>query len=129
MTSFRKERVADLLLSFLGGEIRHIHDPRAQFITVTGVKVSADLKIARVYWSVLGGISQDKFSNGKEIGALDFPEEEEIEEVGKVLTNAKGFLKRQIGLELKLRYTPELIFQYDESLARGSRIEALLRKI
>jgi len=110
-THNRPERVAQMVQQLLG-EIfaRGMRDPRIGLITVTGVKMSPDLREARVYWTVHGDPGQRK-------------------QTAKGLENARGFLRREIGVELKLRVTPDLHFTYDEAIDRGERIEQLIRQV
>jgi ribosome-binding factor A len=84
-----------------------LKDPRIGFITVTGVKTSTDLRQARVYVSVLG----DDETRAASIDGL---------------SSAHGFLQRRVAAELKLKHTPSLSFEYDESVDRGMRISRLL---
>ena len=107
----RPERVAQMVQQLLG-EIfaRGMRDPRIGLVTITGVKMSPDLREARVYWTVHGDPEQRKHT-------------------AKGLENARGFLRREIGSELKLRITPELHFTYDEAIDRGERIDQLLRQV
>lgn len=95
-----REVVADALATGL-------KDPRIGFVTVTGVDTSADLRNCRVFVSVLGS-------------------EAEREATLAGLASAKGLLQGRIGSELGLKRTPELRFEYDESIARGDRITRLL---
>ena len=81
-----------------------------RLVTITGVKMSPDLREARVYWTVHGDPEQRKHT-------------------AKGLENARGFLRREIGIELKLRVTPDLHFTYDEAIDRGERIEQLIREV
>ena len=110
-THSRPERVAQMVQQLLG-EIfaRGMRDPRIGFVTITGVKMSADLRDARVYWTVHGDPEQRKHTE-------------------KGLEAARGFLRREIGLELKLRVVPELHFTYDEAIDRGERIEQLIKQV
>jgi len=87
-----------------------LHDPRVGFITVTGVKVSPDLRVARVYYSVLGTPEQRA-------------------ETQRGLEAARGFLRREITAALELRLSPELYFTFDESVSEGDKIDRLLREV
>lgn len=121
-----KDRVADMLHQFLGEEIRKLRDPRLQLLTVTSVKVAADAKSARVYWSAL----ESTFGEGAEDateGPTDMPAEQK-KEISKALEKASGFLKKQISSALPLRYVPDLNFVFDETARSGSRIDFLLAK-
>ncbi len=110
-THSRPERVAQSVQQLLG-EIfaRGMRDPRIGLVTITGVKMSPDLREARVYWTVHGDPEQRKHT-------------------AKGLDNARGFLRREIGGELKLRVTPNISFTYDEAIDRGERIEQLIRQV
>ena len=110
-THNRPERVAQMVQQLLGELFaRGMRDPRIGLVTITGVKMSPDLREARVYWTVHGDAEQRKHTQ-------------------KGLENARGFLRREIGSELKLRLVPNLHFQYDEAIDRGERIEQLVRQI
>ncbi|TMA19754.1 MAG: 30S ribosome-binding factor RbfA [Deltaproteobacteria bacterium] len=110
-THNRPERVAHMVQQLLAERFaRGMRDPRIGLVTITGVKMSPDLREARVYWTVHGDLEQRKHT-------------------AKGLEKARGFLRREIGVELKLRVTPELRFTYDEAIDRGDRIEQLLRQV
>ncbi len=87
---------------------RRVKDPGAGSITVTDVTVTADLRLARVYYSVLGG-------------------EQERVSARDALRRSKGFIRKELGQVLRIRYAPELAFLYDASYERGTRIDRLLR--
>ena len=107
----RPERVGQLVQELLGELFaRGMRDPRIGLVTITGVKMSPDLREARVYWAVHGEAEQRK-------------------QTAKGLEKAKGFLRCEIALHLKLRVTPELHFKYDEAIDRGARIEQLIREV
>jgi len=94
------------------GEIigRKIKDPRIGFVTVTDVQVTGDLQQAKVFISVLG-------------------DDEQKENTLKGLAKAKGFIRSEIGQRIRLRKTPEITFEFDESIDYGNRINSLLYKI
>src|SRR5689334_23815836 len=98
-----REEVSELLA-------RHVKDPGIGFITLTHVKVSPDLQIARVFYTSLGDDKARK-------------------ETAKALTRATPFLRRQIGGILQLRRVPELEFRFDQSIANQDRIEQILRDL
>jgi ribosome-binding factor A len=107
----RSDRVGDLIKVELADIIfRQIKDPRIGIVTITGVKMTDDLKLARIYFVEMG---QDICAPGTQNG----------------LDQAKSFLKRELGKRLKIRHIPDLIFTPDESFAYGSRIEKLLAEI
>jgi ribosome-binding factor A len=107
----RADRVADLIKKELSDILlKQVHDPRIGLITISGVKVSDDLRSAKVFFVELGknGCSDD---------------------VKKGFQQAGGFLRRELGQRLRLRYVPELFFTYDTSFAYGERIEELIAEI
>lgn len=107
----RSERVGDLLLEVIAELLRRdIHDPRLQWLNLTGVKVSKDLRHAKVFFNLLG------------IGA-------DRDEVMAGLKSAGGFLRSRVGKKLNLRFVPAIEFVYDESEDEARRIEALLNKV
>ena len=107
----RQERVAGRIQQELSALIqKRINDPRLEWATVTGVKMTRDLKIARVYYCVFGEI-------------------EKKESVGAAFKQAHGFIKRELAKKLGLRYMPELEFFYDESFDYGQKIETILKDI
>jgi ribosome-binding factor A len=107
----RPERVADQIRSELADLLaRHVKDPGIGFVTITGVRVTADLQMARVQYSSLG----DQPARRQTARALD---------------RATPFLRRQIASRLRLRRVPELTFHFDDSLDRQERIEEILREI
>jgi ribosome-binding factor A len=110
-THNRPERVAQMVQELLGELFaRGMRDPRIGLVTITGVKMSPDLREARVYWTVHGDPEQRKHT-------------------AQALEKARGFLRHEIGVELKLRVTPNLMFTYDEAIDRGERIEQLIRQV
>ena len=87
---------------------RQAKDPRlGNFIAVTAVATSADMKYAKVFVSRIGS-------------------EEEKQETLNALASASGFFRRELAKRLKLRYTPVLSFQWDESIERGDRLLRLI---
>ena len=110
MTS-RPERVADQIREEVAQLIaREVHDPGVGFVTITRVRVSPDLQLARVYYTLLG-------------------DEKARRETARALGRAAPFLRRQIGHRLRLRRVPELEFFYDESIAHQDRIERILQEL
>jgi ribosome-binding factor A len=107
----RASRIGDQLRAELSDLIsREVHDPGIGFLTITHVKVTPDLQIARVYYTTLG-------------------DEKARRESGRALDRAAPFLRRQIGRRVRLKRVPQLEFFYDESIARGDRIEQILHEI
>ena len=106
----RPERVAEALLRELSAMlVRDLRDPRLRGITLTGVKMDDDLRHGRVYFSHLEG------SVRAPAAIAGFK-------------SASGFIRREIGKALALRYTPELNFEFDPGLERAARIDALLKQ-
>ncbi len=109
--SHRANRVGEQMKKELGDIIsRKIKDPRIGFVTITDVEVTGDLQQAKVYISVLG-------------------DEEQRENTLKGLAKAKGFIRTEIGQRIRLRKTPEILFEWDESVDYGNRIETLLHSL
>ena len=112
MTLFsRAERVGGQIQKILSEILlKDIQDPRLGMTTISAVKMSKDLKIARIYFTVTGGKSN-------------------ADEALKGFKSAAGFLKRSLAGELELRYMPELKFFYDESFDYGEQIDKVLKSI
>ena len=100
----------------VGEELRHelalllareVHDPGVGFVTLTRVKVSPDLQLARVFYTQMG---DDKAKH----------------ETRKALARVTPFLRRHIGARIRLRRVPEIRFEFDEDIERQDRIEKIL---
>jgi ribosome-binding factor A len=98
-----REEIAQMLA-------REVHDPGIGFLTITRVKVTADLQQARVYYTTMG-------------------DEKARRESARALERAAPFLRRQLGRRLRLRRAPELQFFFDQSIEQHARIEQLLHDI
>jgi len=108
--SYRIERVNETIKEIIGDLLLNgIKDPRVGFVTITGVRTSGDLSVARVHYSVLG-------------------DEEVRSTAHKGLVSAARFIQRVLAKELKVRISPHLVFIYDDSLDRAMRIEEMLRE-
>ena len=109
--SRRKERVAQALRREAGQIISEgLRDPRIGFVTVTKATISDDLRNATVYYSVLGGEkAKDRAKHG--------------------LKSAHNFIRGLIGDRLKLRYTPQVSFKYDDSWEKQQEIEGTFQKL
>jgi ribosome-binding factor A len=108
----RSERVGELLTEVIADMLREdIRDPRVTAVTITAAKVTKDLRQARIYFTILGGASENKDS------------------VLAGLKSALGFIRARIGKQLKLRFVPAIEFFYDESVDEAERIEKLLRQV
>ena len=107
----RADRVADLIKAELSDIIlKEIRDPRIGIITITGVEVTDDLRLAKIFYVEMGKDTCEP-------------------QTRKGLEQAKSFIKRELGKRLRLRYVPDIIFKFDESFAYGSRIDRLLAEI
>ncbi|MEN6440145.1 MAG: 30S ribosome-binding factor RbfA [Syntrophobacter sp.] len=110
----RSDRVADLLQQEIAELVlRRVKDPRLENITITGVKVTPDLQHARVFYCVMAGTAGEQAKQDAAAG----------------LEKAKGFIRQELGKRLRLRYVPQLGFEYDTSFEYGDRIERLLKDI
>ena len=108
----RSERVGELLTEVIADVLREdIRDPRVTAVTITAATVTKDLRQARIYFTILGGASENKDS------------------VLAGLKSALGFIRARIGKQLKLRFVPAIEFFYDESVDEAERIEKLLRQV
>jgi len=96
-----REEISEILL-------KDLKDPRIGFVTITKVAVSDDLRQAKVYYSVFGG-------------------EQEKEDSFQGLESATGYIKRELGRRMRLKYMPEITFLFDDSLEYGAHIEELLQ--
>ena len=86
---------------------REVHDPGIGFVTLTRVKLSPDLQVARIYYTTLG-------------------DEKAKRETRRALERATPFLRRLVGASIRLRRVPELHFHFDEDIERQDRIEKIL---
>ena len=111
MSQQRIGRINEEIQKELSSLIRTLKDPRVQnaMISITSVDTTGDLRYAKVYVSVL--------------------QKERAREVLKGLKSAGGFLRREIGQKLQLRYTPELVFVEDDSITKGAKMYALLSSL
>lgn len=111
--SIRTERVAGEIQKALASPLRSIAEElSAGFISVTEVRLSADLQIARVYLSVFGG--------------KGITPAEVLDQIDK---HYMGRVRHHLATSLRLRYTPQLQFFIDDSLDRAQRIEAILDRV
>ena len=97
-----KEEVADIIM-------HKLKDPRLGFITVTDARVSDDLKHAKIYISVLESAKKD--------------------ETLKILTSSAGFIRSELAKRVKIKFIPQLVFKFDESIEYGAKIDKMLNEI
>lgn len=106
----RTRRVSEQLQRELAQLIQQeVHDPRLGMITVSGVEVSRDLAVAKVF-----------------VSSLD--DGEQLEQSLDVLKKAAGFLRRELGKRMSTRTVPELRFVYDATIQRGNELSSLIDK-
>ncbi len=110
--SYRLEKINHLIRNEISDLLqRHVKDPRlGNFIAITEVRTSMDLKYARVFVRVLGSEAEKK----QAMAALD---------------HAKGFFRHELGTNLRLRCVPDISFQWDDSIERGSRLLCLMDQV
>ncbi len=107
----RADRVAEAIRKEVSLIIHdELRDPRLGFVTITDVKVTADLREAKISFSVLG-------------------EEEERKKTKTALDSALGFIRKLIGERISLRFVPEIMFREDRSSEYSTRIEEILNQI
>jgi ribosome-binding factor A len=111
MEGKRSEKVADLIQKEISQMlVKSIKDPRIGFITITRVTVSEDCRFAKVYFSVAGTQAERESSM-------------------KGLDSAKGYVRKELGRRIRLRYTPEIMFQFDPSIEYAIHMEELIQSI
>ena len=108
MAKYRKDRINDAVTEEVSKIIRDVKDPRVAgtMLTVTGAEVSGDLKFAKIFYSVLGEYDQKELKHG--------------------LRSVAPYIRSRLAESLNLRMTPELMFVFDESVARGAEISRIL---
>ncbi|MCL5996547.1 MAG: 30S ribosome-binding factor RbfA [Chloroflexi bacterium] len=111
MSKKYERRVSELVRTYLATLIeRRMNDPRVAGITVTDVEVTADTRYAKVFYSLIG-------------------DEQARQQAARGLESAAGWLRRELGMHLRTKHTPELIFEYDPSLEHGARMSQLLDEL
>lgn len=111
MSSNKLARTNDDIQFVLSKLIREIKDPRVQqgMISVTRVETTGDLRYSKVWLSVMGMQDEKEFKRG--------------------LKSAAGWLRRELGNSMKLRYTPELVFEIDHSIEYGAHISDVINSL
>jgi ribosome-binding factor A len=107
----RSDRVAERIKVEVSDIIRRdVDDPRIGFVTITSVKVTPDIKFAKIYLSILGN-------------------EEEKKEALDGIQSAKNFIKIKLCSKLMLRSMPDISFEFDSSLEKATKLWGLMQKI
>ena len=108
MASNKIARINDDIQFHISRLLRDVKDPRVQqgMISVTRVETTGDLRFSKVWLSVMGMRDEKEFKKG--------------------LKSAGGWLRRELGNTLKLRYTPELVFEVDHSIEYGAHINQVI---
>ena len=111
MASNRINRINEEIQKALSDLLRNVKDPRVSgtMISVTKVETTPDLRYAKVY--------------------VSFLEENKAAEAMKGLKSAGGWLRREVGNDLKLRYTPELVWALDDSITYGAKLLSLINSL
>ena len=111
MSSYRPERVAEQIHKEIAQLLMSgIKDPRVATVTITGVTVSRDLSVAKVYFTVSD-------------------EDAERKEAERGLKSVAPYLRRQLGQVIQMRFIPDIRFEYDKSISYGHKIDTLLRQV
>ena len=111
MASNRINRINEEIQKELSSLLRNVKDPRVQdtMISITRVETTPDLRYTKVY--------------------VSFLQSEKAEEALKGLKSAGGYLRRQLGSNLKLRYAPEIVWALDDSITYGAKMLALINSL
>ena len=111
MASNRIGRINEEIQKELASAIRNLKDPRVQntMISITHVEATPDLRYAKVY--------------------VSFLEDDKAADAMKGLKSASGYLRRELGSALQLRYTPELVWALDDSITYGARMMKLINSL
>jgi ribosome-binding factor A len=111
MEGKRSEKVADLIQKEISQMlVKSVKDPRIGFVTITRVTVSEDCRFAKVYYSIAGTQAERKSSM-------------------KGLESAKGYVRKELGRRIRLRYTPDIMFQFDPSIEYAIHMEELIHSL
>jgi len=111
----RTARVNEVVREVLADELERLSDPRFGFLTVTGVEVTPDLRQATVWYSVL--TPEDGAAPGHEHDTAD------------ALKSATPHLQSVIGRQVRMKYTPHLVFREDPAIRTGERVDEILRQL
>jgi len=107
----RCDKVAETIHETISAILsKGLNDPRIGFVTIIAVEVTVDLRLAKVFFTVIG---DDLAKKNSEIG----------------LNSAKSYIRRELGKVLSLRFLPDIVFAYDHSQEYGNHIDTILREI
>ena len=111
MASNRINRINEEIQKELSSLLRTVKDPRVQdvMISITRVETTPDLRYTKVY--------------------VSFLQEEKVKEAMAGLKSAGGYLRRQLGTKLRLRYAPEIVWSHDDSITYGARMLGLINSL
>ncbi|MCR5842869.1 MAG: 30S ribosome-binding factor RbfA [Oscillospiraceae bacterium] len=111
MSSNKIARINDDIQRVVSARLRDVKDPRVQqgMISVTRVETTGDLRYSKIWLSVMGLKDEKEFRRG--------------------LKSASGWLRRELGTVLNLRYTPELVFELDHSIEYGAHISEIIHSL
>jgi len=112
MASNKLQRTNDDIQFVLSNLLRQVKDPRVNqgsLISITRVDTTGDLRYCKVYVSILGDVDEKEFKKG--------------------VKSASPWLRRELGIALNLRYTPELIFELDKSIEYGDHINSVIESL
>lgn len=112
MASNKLQRTNDDIQFVLSNLLRQVKDPRVNqgsLISITRVDTTGDLRYCKVYVSILGEVNEKEFKKG--------------------VKSASPWLRRELGIALNLRYTPELIFELDKSIEYGAHIHSVMESL
>ena len=112
MASNHIQRINEDIRMCLSEKLRQVKDPRVQqggLLSVVRTDTTGDLRYCKVYLSVLGNVDEKELKKG--------------------LRSCSGWLRRELGASLSLRYTPELIFELDHSIEHGAHINQIIRNL
>ena len=111
MEGRRSDKVADLIQKEISQMLmRSLKDPRIGFVTITKVAVSEDCRMAKIYFSVAGSLDERERST-------------------EGLNSAKGYVRKELGRRIRMKYTPEITFQFDPSIEYAIHIGEVIEQI
>lgn len=103
-------KIAERIRSTVALYLLRLSDPRFNLVTITAARVTSDLRLAKIYWSVIG-------------------DKDRIKEVGQAFESARGLFKKELSTDLGIKFVPELKFFYDDTLDVVDETRVLLDKI